>query len=70
MTQWEPIETAPKDGTWLLGYRGGYRYGKQKFFTFRYWPSDGKPPFWFSNMDGWPQPTYWTPLPEPPEEPK
>ncbi len=53
--QWQPIEGAPKDGTWIIGCRDGehiarYRatVSKQKFWT------DGE-----SNVEL----THWLPLP-------
>ena len=68
--KWQPIETAPKDGTWFLGYTPRKIHGRKtsengSIISYRYW-SDGSPPYWFSNMNGWPQPTHWMPLPEPP----
>lgn len=66
MTQWQPIETAPKDGTRVL--------------LFTRWLGDGQyhcPPFddvqiglW--DRDEWElinigDPTHWMPLPSPPE---
>lgn len=74
MSEWQPIETAPKDGGWVL-LMGG-RIGFQ-------WDGDTKPPlvcgqfvnnagWWFAFYDsGWlgeyENPTHWMPLPEPPK---
>lgn len=54
---WQPIETAPKDGTTVLAYCPGNRF--QKFLTDYYSEHQG---------GGWLfQPTHWMPLPEPPQ---
>jgi len=71
MSEWQPIETAPKDGTWVLacmpsrnpgGYwacRAGYVYGPE---LARCSP-DAR-----SGKDGWRAPyTHWMPLPAPPD---
>lgn len=60
MTDWQPIETAPKDGTFVLAAEeSGYIhivqwYGKQGF-----WRTDC-----YSSIE-W-QPIHWQPLPNPP----
>lgn len=62
---WQPIETAPKDGTQILGYTvwpalTAVRWAQESFYYGR--------PGWedeFSNVE-W-QPTHWMPLPPPPE---
>jgi hypothetical protein len=72
--QWQPIETAPKDGTRLLAYMP-YPHGPlaRKMppgivftakFTGMRWHTDDHDPFVFFNAD----PTHWMPLPEPPKE--
>jgi hypothetical protein len=58
MTDWQPIETAPKDGIWVLLYSppGG-------FSVARYWPSFGfRGGFWDGDA------THWMPLPAPPAQ--
>lgn len=68
---WQPIETAPKDGTEILGYACGK-------MTTVYWNVDQYdidlggywtlviPGAWAE--DGEWNPTHWQPLPGPPEE--
>lgn len=62
MSEWQPIETAPKDGTIVLLYDGAYPIAG--FFDFGGWiPAD------VDLQDMWPQieVTHWMPLPEPPK---
>ena len=61
--KWEPIETAPMDGTVILGYALGE-------MTTVYWIPNNQ--YWTLNRagafaeDGEWWPTHWQPLPEPP----
>lgn len=59
MTEWQPIETAPRDGKLIVVYTEGIVdiafYGaREHWVTFAF--NRGK------------SPTHWIPLPEPPEE--
>ena len=65
MSEWRPIETAPKDGTQLLLCVGGWRFigwwGQQYGNLY--------PPSWCEGERGENlQPTHWMPLPDAPEE--
>jgi hypothetical protein len=66
LSAWQPIETAPKDGTKFLGYRRG------EVATSFYVPRDDCEMWSFGNESGafehWPRvrPTHWKPLPAPP----
>ena len=59
---WQPIETAPKDGTWVLLYHFHARISDW------YWDGDK----WNSDVLEWSDdqaelaPTHWMPLPTPP----
>jgi len=75
LTNWQPIETAPRDGTWILLTGGSVDWD---------WDGDSKPrvvaaQFRERNADSWQfawfdagyygeyeNPTHWMPLPEPP----
>lgn len=68
---WQPIETAPKDGTEIWAYNGEqarmyWAEGHGENFDYALWVwSDDL----LSDVDPSPdQPTYWMPLPAPPEE--
>ncbi len=73
--QWQPIETAPKDGTYVLVVpptHSSVSCSVARFDNDRY---SRKPrPFW-NRSDGWGRvsvsrdtpPTHWMPLPKPPE---
>lgn len=59
---WQPIETAPKDGTEILVYAPGFcQTALWESYTF----SEG----WVNDSSGnWlNDPTHWMPLPEPPK---
>lgn len=59
MTEWQPIETAPKDGTPILVCdKGPYAYVAEWFQHSRTWIGADKM-YW--------EPTHWMPLPEPPK---
>jgi hypothetical protein len=61
--EWKPIETAPKDGTPVLGYHTGK-------MTTVYWGLWNEwqlvEPGAYAEEDDW-RPTHWMPLPEPPQ---
>ena len=67
MTDWQPIETAPRDGTWILLTGGSVGWD---------WDGDSKPRVvaaQFSERNAghygeYENPTHWMPLPEPPGE--
>ena len=59
--KWQPIETAPKDGTEFLATKKGWRYPHSA-----YWNESRQSfenPFCDYYMD---QPSHWMPLPAPP----
>ena len=66
MIEWQPISTAPKDGTWVLLYHKGAKLHE--------WYWDGG--IWTDDdmrnglewSDGEYGPTHWMPRPEPPED--
>lgn len=66
---WQPIETAPKDGTLILIYEKVTPRGADVDFRvwITYWHSDGE---WRSatcaNSVETFEPNYWMPLPKPP----
>lgn len=82
MTDWQPIETAPKDGTEILGwcpYHGSAGRGSTWVIRWNEEKHTKKPRPYF-DASGWVwgvtdlrkhQPTHWMPLPAPPlKEPK
>ena len=74
MSEWQPIETAPKDGTAFIGFDGRRPFlcTRQKYYV-KYPHQDGGPTF----RDGFSgdyydhispeSPTHWMPLPAPPK---
>ena len=85
MSEWQPIETAPKDGTWIVGLCScsiqSYGAPKPFVFTTRWvsefwegWEQDGEDTKRrvmsdLSHWRGHEEPTHWMPLPEPPHNP-
>lgn len=60
-SQWQPIETAPKDGTWVLCFVPDNCPEYENTLVLRYViGSWGRP-----GIGGY-RPTYWQPLPNPP----
>jgi hypothetical protein len=61
---WQPIETAPKDGTEILSAVKG----TNQVLIVR-WEGIGSADRgeWFYDNDGYTWPTHWMPLPEPPK---
>lgn len=67
MGEWQPIETAPMDGTEVLTYRGAGLIAVASFFGDC---GDGNGAFWcVTDGMGLTNVTHWQPLPEPPNEP-
>ena len=63
--KWQPIETAPRDGTYILLFGRHSRRGGLIQITARWGGGD-----WESADDGYGAyiiPTHWMPLPDPPE---
>lgn len=65
---WQPIETAPKDGTIFLGFAKGTAGTGRFWISQCKWvgPSERHPGSsldWYMWQNGWPQPTHWRPLP-------
>ena len=63
---WQPIETAPKDGTWIMVYWPTMGIGQYPFVVF--W-DEGWQPARYSDRDyGEAFPTHWMPLPAAPKK--
>jgi len=69
MSGWQPIETAPRDGTKILGTRLDGRNWEIEVI----WLQQGRVELW-DTYNGWLEdnledgPTHWVPLPEPPDD--
>jgi len=62
---WQPIETAPKDGSRVLTYRSGFLENMAVA-----WYSMNLDAWLPVNGSAWPEPTHWMPLPAAPSAPK
>ena len=65
VSEWQDIETAPKDGTMVLGARQCLNKTWDMTCVF-YFAEDGEGAWWDNNADYICTPTHWMPLPEPP----
>lgn len=68
--QWKPIETAPKDGTWVLGFRPT-SFREDQIDTWQFVHRSCDPPIWINSADSNDedeQPTHWMPLPPRPDD--
>ena len=72
MIDWQPIETAPRDGTEILAHNAdGKHDAPRSDVALIYWPSHWRYPTWVNAATGELEPgniTHWMPLPEPPGE--
>jgi len=62
MTEWQPIETAPRDGSWFLG---GWHFQEKFVYRLCRWNEYHKA---FNQVPGYHSGPFevWQPLPEPP----
>jgi hypothetical protein len=60
MSEWQPIETAPRDGRTILVRQGDWAPHHA------YWRKECHE-WWAIEYHGCPRPTHWMPLPAPPE---
>ena len=60
-SRWQPISTAPKDGTEILAYADNKGQKGERMVL--YWDRG----FWLWGAIAIHDPTHWMPLPEPPE---
>lgn len=68
MTDWQPIESAPKDGTYMLLYMGSEQHSLGKILV-GCWADHPRCRCWIAGgyMRRNCPPTHWAPLPEPPQ---
>lgn len=64
MAEWQPIATAPKDGTRVLVAAPSHLTMIGAWLEKRVTYMEGK--WWSNNAPIIPDPTHWQPLPEPP----
>jgi hypothetical protein len=65
--EWLPIETAPKDGTWILVYQK-YNDSFSEIMIANYYEGNGCWSVMWDSRDTEINPTYWMPLPTPPAQ--
>lgn len=62
---WQPIDTAPKDGTPILCFIPSYYQGKGGMVV-AVWMDFSDRPGWYSEISSVHEPTHWMPLPPAP----
>jgi hypothetical protein len=66
MFEWLPIETAPKDGTEVLGYIPEGWQGEPVILSL-WWSARSEYPAWVDKLEYMDhRPTHWVPMPTPP----
>jgi hypothetical protein len=65
--QWQPIETAPKDGTRVLVFEATYGMAVAAWDSYWQWVERGADYATEVWGNGTIEPTHWMPLPQPPE---
>lgn len=65
MTDWQPIETAPKDGSWIIVTSTHNQYYRAAIMWDDYWQDCNE-----ANHDSFmdKSATHWMPLPDPPKD--
>ena len=63
---WKKIETAPKDGTWVLVCNENYYYPETAAYKTYHPNAQGKPTWRAKGMGTKINPTHWMPLPDKP----
>lgn len=62
---WQPIETAPKDGEWIMTILQGSQYNGEPYIpAITMWDLEG----WIDENHNYHHPTHWKPLPAPTEK--
>lgn len=68
MSEWQPIETAPRDGTLIIyGGEGWVTVGRWHLDEEQWWELNNDPTDAWGGADN---PTAWMPLPTPPNPPR
>jgi len=69
MTDWQTIDTAPKDGTEVLCHYGQAWGGETVVLAwFKDWNGKGNGAWVREGDNDYADPSHWMPLPEPPKE--
>jgi hypothetical protein len=63
--RWQPIDTAPKDGTWIWCVEADIACKTNPTQYAMRW-CDQRNAGWYDDYNGQCDPTHWMPLPEPP----